>query len=228
MPSSQKITLEICAYSVEAAIMAQAAGADRVELCANRHVDGTTPACHAISHARKSLNIPLHVMVRPRGNGFVYSDAEFAVMKEDIGNCHRLGIAGVVCGILQPNGAVDKARCSELVSLARPMEVTFHRAFDVAADPVQALEDIIEIGCKRILTSGQANSAIQGAGVIAKLVQQAGDRITIMPGGGIRAGNFAELITVTGGREFHSAAYTGEKQDRTQIVAMREIADRLS
>src|SRR5882757_3105310 len=111
MPSSQKIILEICAYSVEAAIMAQAAGADRVELCANRYVDGTTPTSNEISNARKLLNVPLHVMVRPRGNGFVYSDAEFAVMKEDIGNCHRLGVDGVVLGILLPNGAVDKALC---------------------------------------------------------------------------------------------------------------------
>jgi copper homeostasis protein len=225
MPS-QRAVLEICAYSTDDAVAAQAAGADRVELCANRAEAGTTPAREDIAVARQNLDVQLYVMIRPRGGDFVYSDAEFATMRRDIESCKDLGIDGVVLGILLPNGAVDKMRCSELLKLAQPMEVTFHRAFDVAIDPVQALEEIIEIGCQRILTSGQGNSAIEGAAVIAKLVQQAGERITIIPGGGIRAENLAELLEITGAREFHTAAYTGERQDQTQILKMCEIADR--
>jgi copper homeostasis protein len=228
MPSSQKIVLEICAYSIDDAVSAQAAGTDRVELCANRAEAGTTPARDDIGVARKKLNVKLYVMIRPRGGDFVYSEAEFAAMKRHIEICRTVGIDGVVLGILLPNGAIDKMRCSELLKLARPMEVTFHRAFDVAADPVQALEDIIEIGCQRILTSGQANSAMEGAEAIAKLVQQARERITIISGGGIRAENLAQLMRVTGAREFHTAAYTGEQQDHNQILEMRKIADRLS
>jgi copper homeostasis protein len=227
MPS-QRVVLEICAYSFTDAVAAQAAGADRVELCANRAVAGTTPAREDIAVARKKLNVKLYVMIRPRGGDFVYSEAEFAAMKRDIEICKNLGVDGVVLGILLPNDAVDKMRCSELVKLAQPMEVTFHRAFDIAGDPVQALEDIIEIGCQRILTSGQGSSAIDGAGVIAKLVQQAGESITIIPSGGIRADNLAQLMKITGAREFHTAAFTGEQQDQNQILEMRKIANRLS
>jgi copper homeostasis protein len=228
MPSSEKIILEICAYSVEAAIMAQSAGADRVELCANRSEAGTTPTWQDIAFARKELNVALHVMIRPRGGDFLYSDAEFAVMKKDIENCHRLGVDGVVLGILLRNSGVDNMRCSELVEFARPMEVTLHRAFDVTTDPHQALEDVMQIGFARVLTSGQADQATGGADLIAQLVRQAGERITVMPGGGIRAENLAELINITGAREFHSAAYTADMPDPNQILKMREIADRLS
>src|SRR5439155_13389652 len=142
------------AYSVDAAKAAQSAGADRVELCANRSEAGTTPTREDIRFAREEVTVKLHVMIRPRGGDFIYTEAEFAAMKRDIDICNRLGVDGVVLGILLPNGAVDKVRCRELVQLAQSMEVTFHRAFDVAADPVQALEDIFDIGCKRILTSG--------------------------------------------------------------------------
>jgi copper homeostasis protein len=224
----ERIALEICAYSLKAAQIAQAAGADRIELCADISADGTTPSFDDIASARKSLTLKLHAMIRPRGGDFVYSAAEFFLMKNAIENCRHRGVDGVALGILLPSGNVDKRRCRELVQLSSPMAVTFHRAFDVATDPFHALEDVIEIGCKRILTSGQRNSAMQGADLIEQLVKQAQGRIVIMPGGGIRAENLAELIQMTGAREFHTSAQVAGRPDAAQMAAMRKIADRLS
>src|SRR5262245_61676690 len=208
MAPPQKIALEICAYSVESAIAAQAAGADRVELCASPSEGGATPSYGSILIAGQNLKIELHVLIRPRGGDFLYSPREFAAMKEDIQICQQLGIDGVVLGILQPDGHVDKERCRELVRLAGPMSVTFHRAFDMAADALQSLEDVIETGCHRILTSGQANSAIEGAGLIAELIRRAGERIVIMAGAGVNEENLALLIESTGAHEFHTSART--------------------
>lgn len=206
MASPQKIMLEVCAYSIDAAIASQAAGADRVELCANPPEGGSTPSSGSISVARQNLKIELHVLIRPRGGDFLYSPHEFAAMKEDIRTCRRLGVDGVVLGILLPDGHVDRERCRELVESARPMSVTFHRAFDLARNALQSLEDVIATGCNRILTSGQANSAIEGAGMIAELVRRAGKRIIIMAGAGINEDNFARLIESTGAHEFHTSA----------------------
>ena len=208
MARSQKITLEVCAYSVEAAIAAQAAGADRVELCANPSEGGTTPSSGNIVVSRQSLKIELHVLIRPRGGDFLYSPPEFQTMQEDIQFCRESGIDGVVLGILLPDGNVDRERCRELVQSARPMSVTFHRAFDMTRNAIESLEDVIETGCDRILTSGQTNSAVEGAGLIRELVQQAGERIIIMPGAGINEDNFAKLIEQTGAHEFHTSART--------------------
>src|SRR5262249_28757918 len=156
--------------------------------------------------ARQALKIQLHVIVRPRGGDFLYSDAEFEVMKLDIDACKTLAVDGVVIGVLLPDGRVDTVRTRELVMRAQPMAVTFHRAFDMAVNPEQALEDIIETGCSRLLTSGQAPTALEGRDSIRRLVQQAGKRIIVVPASGIREHNLAELIGTTGATEFHSSA----------------------
>src|SRR3954469_15944922 len=146
-PQPKKITLELCVYSIESALEAEAGGADRIELCDNPPQGGTTPSYGMIVSTKRKLKLPLHVIVRPRGGDFLYSAAEFDVMKNDIDLCKQLGVHGVVIGILLPDGTVAKTRTRKLVECAKPMSVTFHRAFDMTADPKQALEDIIETGC---------------------------------------------------------------------------------
>lgn len=200
------ITLEICANSLASAIAAQQGGAQRVELCDNLLEGGTTPSYATIALAREQLHIDLYPIIRPRGGDFLYDAQEFALMEKDIALCKQLGCNGVVTGLLTADGRIDKARTSALVELAWPMGVTFHRAFDMTADPVQALEDIIETGCERVLTSGQRNTAEEGAALLAQLVQQADGRIAIMVGSGVRAHNIAALVKSTGAREFHTTA----------------------
>ena len=198
--------LEIIGFNIESCIAAQEAGANRIELCDNPSEGGTTPSYAFIKSARKKLAIELYVMIRPRGGDFLYSDDEFDIMKEDIATCKNLGCDGVVLGILTSGGNVDKKRCKQLVGCAYPLGVTFHRAFDRAKDPFAALKDIIEIGCERILTSGQRAKASDGAETIKQLILQAEDRITIMPGSGVNAENIIELAESTGAVEFHSSA----------------------
>ena len=147
-------------------------------------------------------------MIRPRGGDFLYSDLEFAAMTKDIQLCKSTGVNGVVFGILHRDAQVDKGRCRELVEASRPMSVTFHRAFDMTADPLRALEDIIACGCARILTSGQAQTAMEGTALIAELVKRAGERIIVMAGAGISAQNLAQLVETTGIRELHASART--------------------
>lgn len=252
MSHAFRILIEICTYSLEYAIAAQAAGADRVEFCASPAEGGTTPSAGAIETARKNLKIALNVLVRPRGGDSLYTAREFDSMKQDIRLCKLLGVDGIVVGVLLPNGDVDRKRSAELVEMAEPMSVTFHRAFDMAADPFAALEEVIAIGCDRILTSGQARSAMEGADLIAQLVQRAGDRIIIMPGAGVTDANLAELAAKTKAREFHSSSRTvvrsameyrnpkvslggtGEDEyqlltvDPNRVARMREIADRIA
>lgn len=200
------INLEICANGVSSALAAQEGGAIRVELCDNLGEGGTTPSYGQITLARKLLNIQLYPIIRPRGGDFLYTDLEFEVMKADIKECVKLGCDGVVIGILKADGQIDIARCAELVELANPLGVTFHRAFDVCANPSIALEDIIRIGCERILTSGGRQTAVQGTTLIAQLVQQAAGRIEIMPGSGVNENNIAELVEQTGATVFHTTA----------------------
>jgi len=198
--------LEVIAFNTDSCKAAQETGAHRVELCANPGEGGTTPSYGFIKAAREILDIELYPIIRPRGGDFLYSDAEFEVMKTDVQMCRNLGCDGVVIGMLDKEGNIDKARCSVLVSLAYPMGVTFHRAFDRVNDPQQALEDVIAIGCERILTSGLVPQATDGATLIAELVKQADGRIIIMPGSGVRAGNIVSLAKQTGALEFHSSA----------------------
>jgi copper homeostasis protein len=205
-PNDSKMKLEIIGFNIESCIGAQTAGAHRIELCDNPPEGGTTPSYGFIKSARKKLAIELYVMIRPRGGDFLYTDDEFAIMKADIGMCKELGCDGIVLGILTKDGNIDKLRCKELVVQAYPLGVTFHRAFDRTNDPLLALEDIIEIGCERILTSGQQPKAVEGMSLIKELITRADDRIIIMPGSGVNAGNIISLIESTGATEFHSSA----------------------
>jgi len=198
--------LEVIAFDVESCGIIQRSGAHRIELCQGPDEGGTTPSQGFIKAARKKTTIQLYPIIRPRGGDFLYSDDEFAMMQTDILLCKNEGCDGVVVGILTVDGQVDKERCSRLVELAYPMGVTFHRAFDRVADPTTALETVIDCGFERILTSGLTPDAITGAATIAQLVQQADDRIIIMPGSGIRSGNIAALAAQTGAMEFHTSA----------------------
>lgn len=197
------IKIEVCANSLESALNAQKGGADRVELCSNLYEGGTTPSAGEISLARELLQIDLNVLIRPRGGDFLYSKNEIEIIKRDIVNCKNIGVDGVVIGFLKPDGSIDIELTQEITDLARPMTVTFHRAFDMCKNPEEALEELIEIGVDRALTSGAENKAIQGAELLNKLVKQASNRIIIMPGSGIRASNISELIQKTGAVEFH-------------------------
>ena len=210
-----EIKLEICANSPESAFLAELGGAYRVELCDNLPEGGTTPSYGAISQARKILTIGLNVIIRPRGGDFLYSDSEFDIMCNDIVVSKELGADGVVFGLLLPDGSIDIKRTKKLVKLAKPMEVTFHRAFDMCNDPFAALEDIIACGCKRILTSGQQNKAIQGTDLIRKLIEKAAGRIIIMPGSGIEESNIEEIYKKTGAKEFHASLRTSFESGMT-------------
>lgn len=177
-----------------------------MELCDNLYEGGTTPSAGCIATTRQNISIGLNVIIRPRGGDFLYTDLEFAIMKYDVERAKDLGADGVVIGVLLPDGSVDRKRTEELVRLAQPLSVTFHRAFDVTRDPLQALRDIIETGCDRILTSGQANMAIDGAERIAELVQEAGNHIIILVGSGVNEKNITELIQKTRAWEYHGSA----------------------
>ncbi len=200
--------LEVIGFNIVSCINAENAGAHRIELCDNPEEGGTTPSYGFIKAAREKLQIDLYPIIRPRGGDFLYSDAEFEMMKADIKICKDLDCDGVVIGMLHANGSVDKERCKELVELAYPLGVTFHRAFDRVNDASKALEDIIEIGCERILTSGLQPFAMNGAELIFSLIKQADERIIIMPGSGVRKDNIVKLVKKTGAIEFHTSART--------------------
>jgi copper homeostasis protein len=201
--------LEICANSVQSVINAEIAGADRVELCDNLWEGGTTPSAASVKLAKEKTSIEVFILVRPRGGDFVYSDIEFEVIKEDIRMAIELGADGIVSGVLLEDGSVDIKRTKALVELSKPLPFTFHRAFDLTTDAFQALEDIIDCGGQRILTSGQKNSAIEGKLLLEKLNQQAKGRIIILAGGGINKNNIRDLMT-TGGTEFHMSGKVGK------------------
>lgn len=198
-----KYILEVCVDSLESAMAAQEGGAHRIELCANLYEGGTTPSAAVIELARKYLSLNIYVMIRPRGGDFLYSDLEFEIMKREIEVTKKLKADGVVFGILDENGNVDILRTKELVELAKPMNVTFHRAFDMTRNPYQALEDIIQTGANRLLTSGMMNDAPTGAWMITALLERAKDRIIIMPGAGINKDNIKDMISITGAKEYH-------------------------
>jgi copper homeostasis protein len=202
------MNLEICCFNVSSAIIAQQAGAHRVELCTSPAEGGTTPSPGMISVARERLSIALYPIIRPRGGDYLYSEEEFGVMQKDIEYCKKAGCDGVVIGVLRPDGSVDNERCKRLVELAYPLGVTFNRAFDWVANPFEALEDIIAAGCERILTSGQRPTAMEGSLLLNELVREADNRIIIMVGGGVRSHNIANLVEKTDASEYHSAART--------------------
>lgn len=196
--------LEIAVETAEAALAAERGGAHRVELCAELAVGGLTPSDELMRAVRDRIRLPIFSMIRPRARDFVYSKKEFDRMGRDIDVAKRLGMDGVVFGVLTRDACVDVPRTKELVQLARPLPVTFHRAFDACADLVQSLEDVIGTGAARILTSGGASGAEEGASVLASLIAAARERIAILPGGGINASNIARVAEKTGAREFHS------------------------
>ena len=197
--------LEICIDSVEAALAAEAGGAHRLELCGNLMEGGTTPAKSMIEACQAHSNLPIMMMVRPRGGDFLYTDYEFETMERDIALAKEMGVQGVVFGLLLEDGNIDRTRTRKLVELASPLEVTFHRAFDRARDGKRALQELLDLGVDRILTSGLQPTVPEGLNLITELVEMAGDRMSIMPGGGVNAENIKDIIEQSGVREIHSS-----------------------
>jgi copper homeostasis protein len=200
---NRKVKVEVCVDSVASAIAAERGGAERIELCSSLIEGGVTPSAGVIETVRAAVSLPLHVMVRPRGGDFCYDDHEFVILQRDIVLAKRFGVDGIVFGILDVNGTLDVERSRRLVDAARPLAVTFHRAFDMTADLFQALEDVCAAGADRVLTSGGEQTSLQGIETIARLVEQSADRIIVMPGSGIKPDNARALVEQTGAREIH-------------------------
>lgn len=198
--------IEICVEGIDGLLAAQAAGADRVELCASLVEGGITPSLGTVRAALERATIPFHVIVRPRGGDFLYSEAEYQSMVADVGALRDLGVTGVVVGSLTADGTIDEVRMSELVRAAGPLNVTCHRAFDMTRNPAEALEALIRCKVGRVLTSGQRDTALEGADLLALLVRQAGERIIILGCGGLAPDNIGEVRRRTGLSEMHFAA----------------------
>lgn len=204
--SHQKIILEIAVFSIEAALSAIKAGADRIEFCENPSEGGTTPSYGSLKTLISLTNKPVFPIIRPRGGDFLYTQAEYEVIKADLLLVKELGYPGAVIGLLNEDGSIDIKRTSELVQLAAPMQITFHRAFDRCNDPLKGLEDIIHTGCKRILTSGQVPNVVDALPLMKQLVEKSAGRIIILPGSGVRSNNCKQIIDTTGAIEIHSSA----------------------
>lgn len=217
--------LEIACFNLQSAVVAQENGADRVELCAGIEVGGTTPDFEITKKVRELIDIDLNVMIRPRGGNFVYSDAEFNQMKLEIIEFKKLNVNGFVFGILNENNSINTIQNTELMNLAKPFPCTFHRAFDEVSDVFQALEEIIECGFQTILTSGQMPNVVEGVNRLAELVFKASNRITIMPGGGLRAANLDFIQEKTKANFYHSSAITNgtETSNPDEVVALKSI-----
>ncbi len=203
METPASILVEACVDTPLSARRAVAGGARRLELCANLVEGGTTPSPGVMAVVRQEIPVPIHVLIRPRGGDFRYATDEVAVMLADIAEAKRLGVAGVVIGALNSEGTIDERVTGALVRAARPMAVTFHRAFDLAADPIESMEALSRLGIERVLTSGQANTALQGIPVIRSLVERFRGRVTVLAGGGIGEGNAAQIVRETGVTEIH-------------------------
>lgn len=201
----RKIVFELCSESIDACLLARDAGADRIELCSALSEGGLTPSHGLIREAVARSGLPVHVLLRPRGGDFVYTDAEFDVMREDLKHLRLLGVSGVVLGVLREDGTVDIERNRELVLMAAELEVTFSRAFDHTASLEDALEDVITIGCQRVLTSGGERDVVSGGKSLARLLEQAAGRIHIAVGGGLRLKNAAAVARITGAQHFHGS-----------------------
>lgn len=211
--------LEICADSVASAIIAREAGAHRIELCDSLIEGGITPSAGKIESVRQNLDIALHVIIRPRGGDFLYNKIEYDIMRRDIERCGEAGVNGIVIGILTSDGNIDIERSARLIGEARPMSVTFHRAFDMCIDPLRGVADVIATGADRLLTSGQMNDAASGAAIISELVKKAGSKLIIMPGGGLNESNIRTVAEITGASEFH---LTGRKTTESQMTFRRK------
>ena len=211
--------LEIACFNLESALIAQENGADRIELCNGIKVGGTTPTVAIIENAKQNVSVDLYVMIRPRGGNFVYSDEEFQLMKQDILKIKTIGVTGFVFGILTNNNTIDIEKNKELIDLAEPIPCTFHRAFDAVENYNKALENVIECGFSTVLTSGTFSNVMEGKNVLRELVIQAKDRITIMPGGGLRSTNISELDELVNANFYHSSAII----DGSEIANPEEI-----
>ena len=217
------MALEIACFNLESCLIAQQAGASRIELCSDYELGGITPSKELIAEVRKKINSDLFVMVRPRSGNFIYSENEFLQMQETILFCKEQNCNGVVFGILNANNEVDIECCSKLVSLAKPMQCTFHRAFDECSEPEKSLNIISECGFSRVLTSGGVGNASDNLSQLKHLITLAENKMTIIAGGGIRSENIFEIIKQTGAKEFHSAAIT----DDTGVANETEIGKML-
>jgi copper homeostasis protein len=223
-----KLLLEITVETLETAVAAEHGGADRIELCSELAVGGLTPDFGLLRQVRESIGIPVFVMIRPRAGNFVYSEAEFERMSEAISAAKSAGASGIVLGLLTMGGRVDVERTVELARMAMPTPVTFHRAFDECADLPEALEDVVQTGATRILTSGGKKSAMEGAAQLAALVKAAGERLTIIPGAGITSQNIVELARVTAAREFHAGLSSVLRKSNANLAAFEAAVRQLS
>ncbi|WP_152268923.1 copper homeostasis protein CutC [Agriterribacter humi] len=203
---SKRIVLEVCAFNIQSCIIAEKAGAVRVELCDNPVEGGTNPSYGTIKKVREKISIQLYPILRPRSGNYFYDDEEFGIIKEDIHICKELGCDGISVGVQTIKGDIDTERFKQIVAWAYPMGVTCNRAFDATPDPFKALEDIIACGCERVLTSGQASAAPDAGKLLGQLVQQANGRISIMPGAGVRSSNIKKLVEESGAYEYHTSA----------------------
>ncbi len=210
-----KTIIEVCVDSVASALAAEAGGADRLELCQDLCEGGLTPSAGLLAVVRERVKLPVAVMIRPRGADFCYSAAEFEVMRRDLQFAKQAGANMIVLGLLTPDGSVDVARTKELIALARPLPVTFHRAFDMGRDAKSALEELIGLGVERVLTSGLERNVIAGLDTIVALMKQARGRITIVPGGGISEQNLPQILAATSAKEFHVSASTPQESAMT-------------
>lgn len=219
--------LEIACFSAESAIVAWKAGADRVELCHDQEAGGTTPTVASVEHVKKHVTIPVYMMIRPRGGNFVYSAHEFEQMRSDI-DAFKPMVDGFVFGMLDSKGEVDVERTSEMVRRAAPLPCTFHRAFDKAKNLSRALEDVVTSGVHAVLSSGGKENAVAGSLVLQALIVQARDRVQLLPGGGVRAGNIERLQKTTGADVFHSSGIpAGQLEiDADEVLHMRALLRR--
>lgn len=223
MSNSSSVLIEVCVDSVASAVAAERGGANRIELCGSLIEGGITPSAGLIAAVRSAVQLPLHVMIRPRGGDFCYDDSEFDVMRRDLTMARQLKVSGAVFGILDADGSIDVARTRQLVEMARPLETTFHRAFDMAADLSHALEAVCATGANRLLTSGGEPTSLKGVEKIAQLVQQSGGRIVVMPGSGIKPESARGLVERTGATEIHvglRAAIPSPMRSRKSGISM--------
>ena len=223
----RKCPLEISVETLETGMVAERGGADRIELCEDLSVGGVTPRAELLRAVRSQVRIPIFSMIRPRAGDFVYSGAEFSEMRRSVAEAKESGMDGLVLGVLTKDHRVDIERTRELVEFARPLPVTYHRASDETGDLHQALEDVIATGAKRILTSGGAKSALEGAAVLAELIEAAVERIVIVPGAGISAANIAEVVRRTRALEFHSGLSAALPYGSTEYKKFEEEVRKL-
>ena len=216
--------LEICANSLLSAKNANQAGAHRIELCQELSVGGITPSYGLLKQVIQDLDIPVFVLIRPRGGNFVYSDSEFEIMKSDIQLCKNLGCQGIVSGVLKSDKTIDLLRTKELVELAKPLQFTFHRAFDEVSNPKKSLEQLVHLGVDRVLTSGQESSAELGLNLLKELNKMAKDRITILAGAGINAENASKFKDI-GLKEIHASASSTIKPDNSLFSQPLSFSD---